>query len=134
MTKNIRLSKLSPVLAVDAIEAALPFWVGRLGFAVTMQMPLAGDGGPLGFAILERDGIEVMLQTMASIRGDIASIAAETHRAFLFVEVDAIGPIEKAVLGCEVVVPRRRPSYGAEEIGVRAPGGHVVVFAEMASS
>ncbi|MFO1077793.1 MAG: hypothetical protein U1E73_08710 [Planctomycetota bacterium] len=128
---KMQVQKISPVLAVDAIEPALPFWVDRLGFTATVQVPLAGDGGPLGFVILVKDGLEVMLQTRASIRGDVAALADEPNRAFLFVEVDAIAAIEAAVAGCEIAVPRRRTFYGAEELGVRAPGGHVVLFAEM---
>jgi hypothetical protein len=30
----------------------------------------------------------------------------------------------------EVVVPRRQTFYGMDEIGVREPGGHVVMFAQ----
>lgn len=125
------LQKVSPVLAVDAIEPALPFFQQRLGFEVAMSVPLREGAAELGFAILQRDGVEIMLQTHASIRGDVPAVAAEPNRAFLFVEVDDIEAIVRAVQGCEVVVPRRRTFYGADEIGVRAPGGHVLLFAQM---
>lgn len=39
--------------------------------------------------------------------------------------------IIKRLEGANVVVPVRKTSYGAREIGVREPGGNVVVFAEM---
>ena len=35
-----------------------------------------------------------------------------------------------AVAGLELVVPRRRTFYGMDEVGVREPGGRVVVFAQ----
>ena len=40
-----------------------------------------------------------------------------------------LAPIREAVQGCENVIAERTTFYGAREIGVRAPGGFVVVFA-----
>ena len=34
------------------------------------------------------------------------------------------------IAGLEIVVPRRQTFYGMDEIGVREPGGHVVMFAQ----
>jgi hypothetical protein len=52
---------------VDAIEPLLPFWVDRLGFEKTVEVP---DEGRLGFAILQQGSAEVMLQTHASAGKD----------------------------------------------------------------
>lgn len=125
------LNKLSPVLVLDAIEPALPFFRDRLGFQVLASVPLAEGKPELGFAILQRDAVEIMLQTRASVRGDVPALADEPNRATLFVEVADVAAIERAVRGCEIVVPRRRTFYGADEVGVRGPGGHVLVFAQM---
>src|SRR5262245_23479935 len=121
-------TKLSPVLVVDAIEPALPFWTGRLGFSVTVQVPLAEGRPELGFAILQQGAIEVMLQTRASVAGDVPALAKEPNRATLYVEVSDIEAVARAVQGLEVVVPRRTTFYGADEIRVRAPGGPVVLL------
>jgi uncharacterized glyoxalase superfamily protein PhnB len=126
-----RFRKITATLAVDAIEPALPFWSERFGFTATVSVPLKGEGGPLGFVILQRDDVEVMLQTRDSIRLDVATLADEPNRSFLFVEVADIEAIAAAADGCEIVVPRRQTFYGADELGVRAPGGHLVVFAQM---
>lgn len=122
--------RLSPVLVVDAIEPALSFWTERLGFALGATVPLAEGRPELGFAILQQGAVEVMLQTRASVRGDVAALADEPNRAFLYLEVENVAAVAKAVAGCEVVVPRRTTFYGADEIGVRAPGGHVVLFSQ----
>lgn len=132
MTSPCTLRKLSPVLVVDAIEAALPFWCERLGFTVSVTVPLQ-EGPALGFAILHHGPVEVMLQTRASVQGDAPKLGAEPNRAFLYLDVDDVAAVERALQGCEIVVPRRRTFYGADEIGARAPGGHVVMFAQMAS-
>ena len=59
--------KLSPVLVVERIEPCLPFWQ-RLGFEKTVEVPYEGA---LGFAILACDGIEVMYQSVASVKADV---------------------------------------------------------------
>jgi hypothetical protein len=124
------MRKLTPVLFVEAIEPCLPFWVGRLGFEKTVEVP-AGDA--LGFVILVRGTVEVMLQSRASVAGDLPALSRGLFASdglALYLEVDDLGPILKAVEGCEVVVPERRTPYGAHEIGVRAPGGFTVLFAK----
>ncbi|MGH9667482.1 MAG: VOC family protein [Bryobacteraceae bacterium] len=120
--------KLTPVLMLDAIEPSLPFWQERLGFEKTVQVP---DNSPLDFAILERSGVEVMLQTRESLRKDMPALVPDHAGtgAFLFVEVDDFDDIRLRIEGCEIVVPERVTFYGMREIGVREPGGHCVVFA-----
>ena len=62
------MRKLSPLLTVEAIEPCLSFWVERLGFAKTVEVP---DGASLGFVILAKDGVEIMYQSRASVAKDI---------------------------------------------------------------
>lgn len=118
---------LAPVLVVEAIAPSLAFWRDRLGFAVTAEVPHEGEAG---FAMLERDGITVMLQTAASVAADVPAMAGIGTNAALFLVVDDLAAIERAVPGDLVVLPRRRTFYGMDEIGVREPGGHVVTFAQ----
>ena len=125
------VKKLTPVLVVDEIEPALKFWVERLGFTKTVEVP-HGDG--LGFVILVQDGVELMYQTRASVKDDMPSVAREMkgRSVVLFFEVADLAAIEKALKGVEVVVPRRQTFYGMDEIGVREPGGNIVIFAQPA--
>ena len=57
--------KNTPVLMVDEIEKSLPFWIDRMGFTKTVDVP---EGDRLGFAILVKDGAELMLQSIESVR------------------------------------------------------------------
>jgi len=122
------MKKLSPVIMVEAIEPCIPFWE-RLGFARTAEVP---EGDALGFVILAKDGVEVMYQTFESVEKDAPGLAARSrgHGAALFIEVSDVAAVERAMPGVEVVVPRRQTFYGMDEIGVREPGGHVVMFAQ----
>lgn len=123
-----RIRKVTPVLLVEAIEPVLPFWVERLGFEKTVEVP---HGDRLGFVILARDGLEVMYQTMESIAADVAPLGeTPPASAFLFCEVDDVDAIERALAGVDPVVPRRKTFYGADELIVRDPAGNTVTFAQ----
>ena len=121
------VNKLSPNLIVDEIEACLPFWVERLGFEKTVEVP---EGDRLGFVILQRGPIEVMLQSRASVRGDVPALADRAFRAVLYMEVDDLAPIRKALQGWPQLVGERATFYGATELLVDDPAGNVVVFAQ----
>ena len=127
--RAMRFSKLTPVLVVDEVEPAAAFWRERLGFAQQVEVP---HGDRLGFVILEKDGVELMYQSRASVADDMPSLASGPHHAVLFIEVDDLDAIEGALSGVEVVTPRRTTFYGMHEIAVREPGGNVVVFAQPA--
>ena len=126
----MKLLRVTPVLMVDAIEPALPFWVERLGFTKTTEVP---HRDRIGFVILERDGIEVMYQTRASVQDDIAPLAgAPMGGTFLFCTVQDLDDVERRLQGIEAVVPRRKTFYGTDELIVREPCGNVVTFAQHA--
>jgi uncharacterized glyoxalase superfamily protein PhnB len=125
---SVKLNKLTPVLVVDAIEPCLSFWTERLGFAKVAEVP---DGDRLGFVILAKDSVEVMYQTRESVRKDIPALASAAGGATnLYIDVADVAAVERAVKGAEVIVPRRKTFYGADEIGVREPGGNVVIFGQ----
>lgn len=123
-TTHVR--SLTPVLMVERVEPSVAFWTS-LGFATTAEVP---EGDRLGFVILERDGVQLMYQSRASVEKDLPTVVPEAHRSLLFVEVDDVEAVAKTVGAAEILVPRRRTFYGMDEIGVREPGGHVVVFAQ----
>ena len=123
----MEMKKLTPVLFVEKIEPCLPFWLERLGFQKTVEVP-AGD--ELGFVILVRDQVEVMLQSRPSIAEDVPALAQESSRSFLYVEVTRLDEILQRLEGADVVIPVRQTFYGAREVGVRDPAGNVIAFAQ----
>ena len=121
----MQFKKLTPLMTVDSIEACLPFWVDRLGFAKVAEVP---EGDRLGFVILAKDGVELMYQSHASVKKDLG--VDVPVGGVLYLEVEDLAPILTAVAGAEVVVAERTTFYGAREIFVREPGGHVVAFSQ----
>jgi uncharacterized glyoxalase superfamily protein PhnB len=125
-----RLTRLSPVLIVDSVEPCIAFWVDRFGFTATNQVP--GADGRLVFASVEKDGIEIMYQTRASVLAEKPDAAAELtgHSTALFCTVEDLDRVEQAVVGVPVVKPRHKTFYGSTELYVREPGGNTVGFAQ----
>lgn len=120
--------KITAVLIVEAIEPCLGFWVDRLGFEKTVEVP---EGDRLGFVILQKDGTELMLQTRESVAKDVPQMAAAlTGQGIgLFIEVPNFDDLLAKAAGLEVVMPERLAFYGMREIVVREPGGFAVCFA-----
>lgn len=117
--------KITSVLIVESVERSLEFWVGRMGFEKTVEVP---EGDKLGFAILVKDGAELMLQSLASVQKDEPKFAKPGHAA-LFVEVEDFADTQKRLEGYPIEMPERVTFYGMREVGVFEPGGHTVVFA-----
>ena len=126
-----RLKLLTPVLVVDSVEPCIQFWTERFGFTAENEVP--GPGGKLVFASAQKDGIEMMYQTRASVIADQPGIAKELdgHSIVLFIAVEDLDAVERAVAGSPVVKPRHKTFYGSTELYVREPGGHTVGFAQM---
>jgi hypothetical protein len=131
------LRKATPVMVVDRVEPVLAFWK-KLGIEPTVQVPdQEATDGRLGFAILAADGIELMYQTAASVRGDLVKSAsakdafrAGPQQAVLYVEVAKLEDVERALQGERLIMPRRTTFYGAHERGYLDAGGNVIVFSE----
>ncbi len=119
------IKSLAPILVVPVVEACLPFWE-RLGFAVTVTVP---EAATLDFAILARDGMEVMLQSRASVGQDTPGVAETVACSVLYLAVEALDPVIAALGDVPVAAPRRTTFYGADEIFLRDPAGNVIGFA-----
>ena len=130
VAEEAAVKKLTPVLIVEEIESSLPFWVDRLGFEKTAEVP---EGDALGFVMLNRGEVQVMLQSRASVLKDIEALGKgplANDGVGLFIEVGSLDDFLPKLEGLEVVVAERKTFYGAREIGVRAPGGITVMLAE----
>jgi uncharacterized glyoxalase superfamily protein PhnB len=124
------IKKLTPILFVKAIEPVLPFWIDRLGFAKTVEVP---EGDRIGFVILQQGNIELMYQTYESVDRDMPQLgeAVRKQTGFLYVEVENLEAIKRAVADAEVYMTERTTFYGAREIGVKDSAGHFITFAQM---
>jgi uncharacterized glyoxalase superfamily protein PhnB len=126
------MKKLTPIFVVDRIEPCLGFWVDRLGFEKTVEIP---EGAALGFVILSRGSVEVMYQSRASVEKDFPGLPEAIRPAgspnAVYIEVSDIDDVQQRLAGLELAIPRRTTFYGATELGVREPAGNLILFAQM---
>ena len=127
---TVNVKRITPVLLVKEIEPQIPFWVGRLGFTKTIEVP---DGNKLGFVAFQKGTTEVMYQTYASVQKDAPQpMAAEAGKGstYLYMEVDDLDAVLAATKDLKQVMPLRTAVYGMREFAVQDPGGHFVTFAQ----
>src|SRR5205823_10875615 len=95
--KSMNVKRITPVLLVKEIEPVVPFWVGRLGFTKTIEVP---DGNKIGFVAFQKGSIEVMYQTYSSVEKDAPpSMSAEARKGptYLYMEVDNFEAVRAAM-------------------------------------
>ena len=126
-----RIKHLTPVLVVETVEPCIQFWIDRFGFEAANRVP--GSDGKLVFASVEKNGVEIMYQTRSSVVAEQPEAATDLvgHSVALFLTVDDLDAVEKAVAGAPVVTARHETFYGSVELYVREPGGNTVGFAQM---
>jgi len=127
---NIR--KVTPLFVVDAITPAeITFWE-KTGWKKLVEVP---HGDHIGFVLLENEGRELMLQTRASVKADLATqdIAALDPPCALYVDVASLVEARSECLaaGARVVIDERETVYGARELWVVDPAGVLVGYAEL---
>ena len=121
------IQKATPLLRVERVEPSLAFWVDRLGFQKVTEVM---EGDSLGFVILSRGHVELMLQSRSSLAKDLPMLSVGAMApSVVYMGVTSIQEIEGKLAHSEIIVPKRTTYYGMEEIWVREPGGHIIGFA-----
>ncbi len=122
---------ITAVLPVERIEPSIEFFT-KIGFTTDQAVP---EGDHLGFVIVKHGETQLMYQTYSSIEEDVGSLGDIQKGApsNIYIVVNNINTIEAALSGYDITIPHRTTFYGAEEIGYREPGGHLITFAEFSS-
>jgi uncharacterized glyoxalase superfamily protein PhnB len=123
------VKKITAVLLVPEIEPCLKFWVDRLGFTKTIEVP---EGSKLGFVTLQKGPAELMYQTYSSVEKDSPGALQGVQRGptFLYIEVENLDATLAAMKGVPISMEVRTTFYGAKEFGVKDPAEHSIIFAQ----
>jgi uncharacterized glyoxalase superfamily protein PhnB len=128
-TRAVTVKRMTPNLYTDDVEACVRFWVDRLHFEKTMEVP--EDGGKLAFAVVQKGPIELMYGSYTSLKKDAdVSRSFERGTSFLFLEVDDVDATLAAMQGVPIVAPEHKTFYGSTEFTVKDPAGHLITFAQ----
>ena len=126
----MKVKRAAAVFFVDRVEPTRDFFK-RVGFAVTVEIP---DGNAVGFAMLERDGVQVIVETRDNDHEPQAlrDVTLKSRHAAVFVEVDDLDAVIASLAGEKVLIERHKTFYNSDELTYEAPGGHLVTFARFA--
>jgi len=131
--KPAEVKKITPILFAEEIESCIQFWTERIGFQKTVEVP---EGNKIGFVMLEKNGLELMYQSFASVEKENAATGAAVRKgpSFLYVEVADIDAALAATNGAEIVMPMRTTFYQSKEFGIKDPVGHYLIFAQQGAA
>ena len=122
------ITRMTPNLYTDDVAACARFWVDRLHFEKTAEVP---EPGGLAFAVLQKEKLELMYGSYGSLERE-PQVAGSVQRgtSFLFLEVDDLDAVVAAMQGVPKVADVHTTFYGATEFTVRDPAGHLITFAQ----
>jgi uncharacterized glyoxalase superfamily protein PhnB len=131
--KSAEVKKITAILFAEELDPCISFWIDRLGFQKTLEVP---EGNKIGFAILEKNGLELMYQSFASAQKDNAATGEAVRKgpSFLYIEVADLNAALEATKGTEIVMPVRTTFYHAKEFGIKDPAGHYLIFAQQGAA
>jgi lactoylglutathione lyase len=123
---------VTPNLVVSNLDRSLTFYRAVLGFSVVTTVP---DQAPYAFAWMQRDTVNVFLNTEASAQ---LTTSAGTNTLFITLEatdrasgVDALFASVKD--RAPVLMPLTDQFYGMREFTIKDPDGYIVTFAQRIS-
>ena len=124
----MRINSAAPVLFVDRVEPTRDFFQA-VGFEVMFDIP---EDDHIGFAGLNKDGVQVMVETRGNSHEDPAlqALTRESSRAVVFIEVDDLDAVIAMLADAKVVVRRHTTFYKSDELTYEEPGGNLVTFAK----
>ena len=124
----MKISRATPVLFVDRVEPTRDF-LKKVGFEIVVEIP---EDDHLGFALLQKDGVQAMVETRGNAREPAAlqALSKESRRAVVFIEVDDVDAVIAALRGAKVVVERHTTFYDSDELTYEEPGENLVTFAQ----
>lgn len=131
--RTATVKKITPILFAQEIEPCIKFWTERMGFHKTAEVP---EGDKIGFVILQKDGLELMYQSYASVEKDNAATAQAVRKGptFLYIDVEDLDVALAAAKGAEMPMLVRSTFYGSKEFGIKDPVGHYIIFAQQGAA
>ena len=124
------LKKLTPNLMVEDVARTLTFYREALGFETLTTLP---EQEPFDFAIVQRDGVELMFQSRASLSDNVPALTGTPIGASqtFYIEVTGIRDLYESLRNkVEIVVDLHDTFYGTQEFYFRDLNGYILSFSE----
>lgn len=130
MSKSISLESLTPNIIVDDVNQAVDYYAEKLGFTLLASVP---EKGTYNWAMVQRDGVSIMFQSLESIQEDMPSLKIDSKGSLgtFFIRMKGIDELYNQVKGkVEIAHDMRTTFYGMKEFVIRDPNGYFLAFAE----
>ena len=124
------LKKLTPNLMVEDVAQTLAFYRETLGFEVLTTLP---EQEPFDFAIVHRDGVELMFQSRLSLSDNVPALNGSPIGASqtFYIEVTGVRDLYESLRDkVEIVVDFHTTFYGTQEFYFRDLNGYILSFSE----
>ena len=132
--------KITTNLMVGSVNETLDFYEGVLGFSLVLGVPEGSrrivttreDDTPLGFAIIRRDDVELMLQSRKSLSEELPSFGEQSigGSITIYIQVADAGKLYEDIRDRVTIVKDLHTTfYGTEQFYIRDCNGYVLTFA-----
>ncbi|MBI2411248.1 MAG: VOC family protein [Candidatus Kerfeldbacteria bacterium] len=127
----MKTASLSPNLMVEDMHKTIEFYTSILDFTVTMTVP--DEKHPV-WAMLQNDGVTIMLQQRASFVEEVPNFAQQPIGGSfsLYIHVDDIDTLYKKIQQEKITIIQElhKTFYGAREFSIKDVNGYVLYFAQ----
>lgn len=124
------IKKLTPEMIVHDVNKTLSFYESVLGFKKTMSVP---EQGVFDWALVEKEGYELMFQTKSSLVKEIPSIEKLPigNSIMLYIEISKIGELYENIKSkVEIVKEMHNTFYGSREFAIKDCNNYILIFSE----
>jgi uncharacterized glyoxalase superfamily protein PhnB len=122
--------KLTPNVMVEDVERTLSFYKDTLSFTVLATVP---EHAPFDWAMINRDDVTLMLQSRASLGGEVSALADMPIGGSLTFYTDVTNvPVwyERLKDQVEIVQELHTTFYNTREFAFRDCNGYILAFSE----
>ena len=124
------ITKITPEIIVEDVNKTVTFYESVFGFKKMMTVP---EEGTYDWALIAKDGNELMLQTKASLLKDLPSIKNTKigNSMMLYIEVKDIDNFyTKIKTKVTLVKDIHDTFYGSREFIVQDCNNYIIIFSE----
>jgi catechol 2,3-dioxygenase-like lactoylglutathione lyase family enzyme len=126
---GIQMGSAAPTFLVADIAGTARWYVEHLGFQMAGAFP---DRAPYAYASLQRDGVEIMLLSLAGFQKPDLTARRPEGLWDAYIRMRGVQLFYEGLGVREFVkMPLRKQPYGDWEFEVKDPNGYILVFGEL---
>jgi uncharacterized glyoxalase superfamily protein PhnB len=124
------IQSINANLGVTNVAASVAFYTSLLGFKVTATVP---DVAPYAFAMLQLEGVTIMLQEKGSLIEEYQSLQGQQPGGLftLYVSVSGVDVWYEQLRGkVNIIKAPQTTFYGTKEFALQDLDGYILTFSE----